>query len=252
LEPEVTRADSGELVVLLEDNHLLAANKPPGLLTQPTERDEDSLETRAREWVRRTKDKPGNVFLHAVHRLDREASGVVLFARTSKALSRLNEEIRARRVEKIYHAWVEGMPPEEEGTLTNWIAHGEHAAKIVKASASGAKQATLAYRALRRIEDLTLLEIRLDTGRYHQIRAQLAAAGCPISGDGRYRSREPTPGRILLHHRRLTVAHPVQKGTVVIEADYPSGWPGRRVSSTTGPPSRRTGRRRPAPRRPAP
>jgi 23S rRNA pseudouridine1911/1915/1917 synthase len=225
----MTGVDFAPLAVLLQDNHLLAANKPPGLLCQPTEREADSLESRAREWVRRAKDKPGNFFLHAVHRLDREASGVVLFARTSKALSRLNEEIRGRRVEKTYHAWVEGLPPAEEGVLTHWLVHGEHSARIAREGAPGAKRASLAYRALRRVEDLTLLEIRLDTGRYHQIRAQLAAAGCPIAGDGRYKSREPTPGRILLHHVRLAFVHPVRKERVVIEADYPSAWPGRRA-----------------------
>jgi 23S rRNA pseudouridine1911/1915/1917 synthase len=239
--PEPARLD-----VLFEDNHLLAANKPPGIVTQPAGGDVDSLEARAKEWVRRTKGKPGAVFLHAVHRLDREASGVVLFARTSKALSRLNEEIRARRVEKIYHAWVEGLPPAEEGMLTSWLAHGEHAARVVREGAKGAKRATLAYRALRRHEDLTLLEIRLETGRYHQIRAQLAAAGCPVAGDGRYGSRAPTPGRILLHHRRLTIAHPVRKEPVVIEAEYPPGWPGRRAAPASPMPVRRPRARREA------
>jgi 23S rRNA pseudouridine1911/1915/1917 synthase len=217
---------TAEVVVLFEDNHLLAANKPPGLLTQPSRSEVDALETRAKEWVRRAKDKPGAVFLHAIHRLDRDVSGVVLFARTSKALSRLNEAIRSRRVEKIYHALVEGLPPEEAGVLEHHLAHGSHTAKVVSATAHGAKRATLAYRALRHVDGLTLVEIRLETGRYHQIRAQLAAAGCPIAGDGRYGSRRPTPGRIALHHRRLTIAHPVTKADVVIEAPYPAGWPG--------------------------
>jgi len=213
------------LDVLLEDNHLLAANKPPGLLTQPSGRDEDSLESRAKEWVRVAKAKPGAVFLHAVHRLDREVSGVVLFARTSKALGRLQEEVRARRVVKVYHALVEGMPPDERGVLEHWLAHGSHKARVVRAGARDGKLSRLTYRCLRHVDGLVLVEVGLETGRYHQIRAQLAAAGCPVAGDGRYGSRAPTPGRIALHQRRFEIAHPVRGGIAAIEAPYPAGWP---------------------------
>ena len=219
------RRVSEDLAVLFEDNHLLAVNKPAGVLTQPSDTVEDSVETRAKEWVRRVKEKPGAVFLHAVHRLDREVSGVVLFARTSKALSRLNEEMRSRRVEKIYHALVEGVPPRESGVLEHWLVHGSHAAKVVPAGSTGARLARLEYRALRHDDGLTLVEIRLETGRYHQIRAQLSEMGCPIAGDGRYGSRHATSGRIALHHRRLTFAHPVRKEPVGIEAPYPAEWP---------------------------
>jgi 23S rRNA pseudouridine1911/1915/1917 synthase len=166
-----------------------------------------------------------------VHRLDREVSGVVLFARTSKALSRLNEEIRTRRVEKIYHALLEGVPLEKNGVLEHWLVHGSHAAKVVPAGSTGARLARLEYRALRHDEGLTLVEVRLETGRYHQIRAQLAEMGCPIAGDGRYGSRRATPGRIALHHRRLTFAHPVRKEMVGIEAPYPAEWPSAWVSA---------------------
>ncbi|MFN8178060.1 MAG: RNA pseudouridine synthase [bacterium] len=230
---------SEDLEVLFEDNHLLAVNKPSGVLTQPSDTVEDSVETRAKEWVRRVKEKPGAVFLHAVHRLDREVSGVVLFARTSKALSRLNEEMRSRRVEKIYHALLEGVPPEENGVLEHWLVHGSHAAKVVPAGSTGARLARLEYRALRHDEGLTLVEVRLETGRYHQIRAQLAAMGCPVAGDGRYGSRRATSGRIALHHRRLTLEHPVRKETVGIEAPYPAEWP----SAWTPVPSPRRARR---------
>ena len=216
---------TGPVEILLEDNHLLALNKPPGLLTQPSGRIEDSLEAQAKEWVRRTKAKPGAVFLHAVHRIDREVSGVVLFARTSKALSRLQEEMRARRVVKVYHALLEGLPPEEIGVLDDWLVHGEHRARVVKAGAKEAKRSQLEYQVLKHLDGLTLVEVLLQTGRYHQIRAQFQAAGCPIAGDGRYGSREPTPGRIALHHRRLEILHPVRKQTIAIEAPYPKGWP---------------------------
>lgn len=214
------------LAILFEDNHLLAANKPPGLLTQPSGRREDSLEARAKEWIRRTKAKPGAVFLHAVHRLDRDVSGVVLFARTSKALSRLQEQMRGRRVVKIYHALVEGLPPHEAGVLEDWLTHGTHRAHVAKPDTRDAKLARLEYRCLRHDDGRTLVEVQLETGRYHQIRAQLAAAGCPIAGDARYGSRHPTPGRIALHHRRLEIEHPVRKEPVSIEAPYPAGWPG--------------------------
>ena len=213
------------LEILYEDNHLLAANKPPGLLTQPSGTGQDSLEAHAKEWVRRAKGKPGAVFLHAVHRLDREVSGVVLFARTSKALARLNEALRARRVEKIYHAVVDGMPPDEHGTLEHWLTHGSHRAEVVREGASGAKLCTLEYRLIQSTGVLGLVEMRLLTGRYHQIRAQLAAVGCPIIGDVRYGSQTATPGRIALHHRRMELDHPVREGRVEIEAAYPAGWP---------------------------
>jgi 23S rRNA pseudouridine1911/1915/1917 synthase len=226
--PAAEPAGSGgapPLDVLLEDNHVLAANKPPGLLTQPSGRAEDSLETRAKERIRRAKAKPGEVFLHAVHRLDRDVSGVVLFARTSKALARLAEEIRARRVVKVYHALVEGVPEDESGVLEHWLVHGSHRADVAPAGTKGAKPARLAYRRLRAVDRLVLVEVRLETGRYHQIRAQLAAIGCPVAGDGRYGSRRPTPGRIALHHRRLEIAHPVREGPIAVEAPYPEGWP---------------------------
>jgi 23S rRNA pseudouridine1911/1915/1917 synthase len=220
---------TAHLDVLLEDNHLLAASKPPGLLTQPSPAEIDSLETRAKEWIRWTKNKPGQVFLHAVHRLDRDVSGVVLFARTSKALGRLQETIRAREVTKIYHALVESMPEREADRLEHWLVHDSHRARVAKPHAADAKLAILEYRVLSHVYEMFLLEVKLETGRYHQIRAQLAAIGCPIAGDGRYGSHHAAKGRIALHHRRLVLAHPVRDEEVVIEAPYPADWPGVRV-----------------------
>lgn len=219
-------AVTAALDVLYEDNHLVAAGKPPGLLTQSSGRDEDSLEERAREWVRVRRDKPGNVFLHAVHRLDRDVSGVVLFAVTGKALSRINEQMRQRRVRRVYHALVSGAPPAEAGRLEHWLAHRRHRAEVVAAGAPGARRCELTYRVLARRGGVSLLEVELETGRYHQIRAQLADAGCPILGDDRYGNREPGPaGGIGLHHRRLELEHPVRREPLVIEAPYPAGWP---------------------------
>ncbi len=220
------RVSEAELDVLFEDNHLLAANKPPGLLTQPAPGDADSLETRAKGWIRRTKQKPGEVFVHAVHRLDRDVSGVVLLARTSKALARLNAAIRARKITKVYHALVESLPERETARLEHWLVHESHRARVAAPHAKNAKLAVLEYRVLKHVYELFLLEVAIETGRYHQIRAQLAAIGCPIAGDGRYGSRHPAKGRIALHHRRLVFAHPVRDEEVAIEAPYPRDWPG--------------------------
>lgn len=219
-------APAPELEVVYEDNHLLAVCKPAGLLTQPSGTAEDSLETRAREWVRVHRHKPGNVFLHAVHRLDRDVSGVVLFAVTGKALSRINEQLRRGAVRRIYHALVADAPPQEAGRLEHWLAHRRHRAEVTTSEARGARRCALAYRTVARRGGVSLLEIELHTGRYHQIRAQLAASGCPVLGDDRYGSGKPWPaGGIGLHHRRLEIEHPVRREPLILEAPYPQGWP---------------------------
>ena len=240
------------LDVLYHDNHLLAVNKPAGLLTQPSGTDKDNLEDRSKVWIKETKNKPGNVFLHAAHRLDQVVSGIVLFACTDKALSRLNADMRAHKFTKIYHAVVSGAPPQSEGSLRHFLTHDDYRAKVAREGDPEAKECLLDYRVittprradnsigganspsepLRRSGSLgeftlpfTLLEIQLHTGRYHQIRAQLAAIGCPILGDVKYGSKVKLPnGAIALHHARLTVIHPVTKEEIVIEAPYPGHW----------------------------
>ena len=229
-------------LILFADNHLLAVNKPAGLLTQDSGTGLHNLEDWAREWVRVDKEKPGAVFLNAVHRIDRAVSGIVLFARTSKALARLNEDVRKRACRKIYHAMVEGIPTASSGELVHWLSHDNHRAMICREVDSGAQKAVLRYRVCRQdrrscsvagIDDpgynknLTLLEIDLETGRYHQIRAQLSAIGCPIAGDERYGAKQKgVDGSIALHHRRLEITHPTLKQAQVIEAPYPkpSNW----------------------------
>ncbi len=211
--------------ILYEDNHLLAVNKPAGLLTQPSGTDRDSLEEQAKAWIKERYHKPGNVFLEAVHRIDREVSGVVLFARTGKALSRMNEQVRARDVCKIYHALLERRPPKDSDELVHFLKHGSHRADVSRAGDPEAKEARLRYRVLRGISGQWLVEIELLTGRYHQIRAQCAAMGCPIRGDAKYGAREGFDGNgIALHHRRLEVAHPVRGDRLVFEAPYPKSW----------------------------
>lgn len=235
-----------KLDVLYHDNHLLAVNKPAGLLTQPSGTNQDNLEDRAKAYIKDVKNKPGNVYLHAVHRLDKAVSGAVLFACTDKALSRLNADMRARRFSKIYHAVVCGTLPQTEGSLKHWLTHGEFRAEVSSADNPDAKECLLDYRVLSSSVDrtsssggnspagnsgptagkTTLLEIQLHTGRYHQIRAQLAALGCPIVGDEKYGSKVKLPGgTIALHHARLTVNHPVTKEDIVIKAPYPQHFP---------------------------
>ena len=219
-------AEELEPLILHADNHLLAVNKPAGLLTQDSGTGLRNMEDWAREWVRVDKNKEGNVFLNAVHRIDKAVSGVVLFARTSKALSRLNEDIRNRDCKKTYHALVEGVPEPPTAELIHWLAHEPHRAEVCRERTQGAQRAVLRYRTLRQLGSLSLLEIDLETGRYHQIRAQLAAIGYPIAGDGKYGAK-PVPGEagIALHHRQLQVTHPTTRSPVGIKAAYPTGVP---------------------------
>ncbi len=231
------------LDVLYHDNQILAVNKPAGLLTQPSGTDKDNLEDRSKVWIKEAKNKPGNVFLHAVHRLDQVVSGIVLFACTDKALSRLNADMRAQKFTKIYHAVVSGTPPQNEGSLRHFLIHDDYRAEVAKEGDPDARECLLDYkvvgtdlRAVRSstggalgesaLPNTTLLEIQLHTGRYHQIRAQLATIGCPIVGDEKYGSKvKLSGGAIALHHARLTVIHPVSKADLVIEAPYPDHWP---------------------------
>jgi 23S rRNA pseudouridine1911/1915/1917 synthase len=201
-------------------------NKPAGLLSQDSGTGLRNLEDWAREWVRVEKGKPGAVFLNAVHRIDRGVSGIVLFARTSKALSRLNEDIRNRNCGKIYHALVEGVPRKPSDTLVHWLSHEHHRAVVCQEGDAGVQRAVLRYQTLRRVGDMSLLEVDLETGRYHQIRAQFSAIGCPIAGDDKYGSKQKADdGSIALHHRRLEVVHPTKKEPLIVEAPYPVGSP---------------------------
>ncbi len=211
-------------LILFADNHLLAVNKPAGLLSQDSGTGLRNLEDWAREWVRVDKNKQGEVFLNAVHRIDKAVSGIVLFARTSKALSRLNEDIRKRNCRKIYHALVESVPQKTKDQLIHSLSHGYQRAEICKEGDAGAQRAILSYRTLRQSGSLTLLEVDLETGRYHQIRAQLSAIGCPIAGDEKYGAKlKAEDGAVALHHRQLEITHPTLKEPVIIEAPYPTG-----------------------------
>lgn len=193
------------------DNHILIVSKPAGLCTQPHDGHADNLLDQAKAWVKKEFQKPGKVFLEPVHRLDTPVSGLVLFARTSKALSRLQEMMRNREIEKTYFAWVEGTLPESEGTLEHLLIHDDHRARVHPEG----KIARLKYKKLEEKSGKTRVEIQLETGRYHQIRCQFAAVGCPVVGDGKYGSKASwKSGEIALHHGRLKFTHPVSRSTM--------------------------------------
>lgn len=217
---------SNQLKIVYEDNHQLVINKPAGLLTQPSGTEQESLEAQAKFWIKEHYQKPGNVFLEAVHRIDKPVSGLVLFARTSKALSRLQGAMREKKSHKLYYALVEGKVIAETGTLEHYLTHDDFQALVVKAGNPEAKLARLHYRVVKWEGSLTLLEIVLETGRYHQIRAQLATTGHPILGDKKYGSRQFfREGEIALHHSLLRVPHPITGEPQTFEAAYPSVWP---------------------------
>jgi 23S rRNA pseudouridine1911/1915/1917 synthase len=196
--------------ILYEDNHLIAVVKPAGMLTQPSGTDQDSLEKNVKAWIKEKYHKPGEVFLHALHRLDRPASGIVLFARTSKALSRLQSSLKNKQTVKKYYAWVEGDLPSKEGHLENYLYHDEYHARVVSPQHKDAKLAKLHYQVVERMGGSTLLDITLETGRYHQIRCQLSHLGHPILGDAKYGSKMPfREGAIALHHYCFEISHPV-------------------------------------------
>jgi len=214
-----------DLQVLFEDNHLLAINKPAGVLVQPDGEELFSLETWGKVYLAEKYNKPGAVFLGICHRIDRPVSGVVIMARTSKALVRLNEQFKNREPKKIYHAVVEGGPQADEEHLVHWLVRNgkTNVSKVqTKESAEGQK-AELRYRVLERGRTLSLVEVELKTGRHHQIRAQLSAIGCPIVGDVKYGARRGLKDKSIgLHAFSLELIHPVAKTTLLIKAPYPA------------------------------
>ncbi|MCA9264209.1 MAG: RluA family pseudouridine synthase [Planctomycetales bacterium] len=215
------------LDVLYEDNHLLAINKRALLATMGAGAGEPSLVNEAKEYLKSKYDKPGNVYLGVVSRLDSFVTGVVLFARTSKAASRLTAQFQSRSVEKTYQALIpQGLRP-ESAELVHWIKKLDSQRRMVvcRPDDRQGKEARLRYRTLDHIGDYSMLEIELLTGRKHQIRLQLSHTGFPIIGDQKYASDQPFPQGIALHSYQLRFEHPVQKFPVVIEADVPYYWP---------------------------
>jgi 23S rRNA pseudouridine1911/1915/1917 synthase len=221
--------------ILYVDNHCLAVAKRAGDLVQADATGDVSLLEEAKAYVCVRYRKPGAAFLGLVHRLDRPVSGVILFARTSKAAARLSRQFRERTVEKTYLAVVEGAPPEREGRLVHFVRGGERRRRVSvsEREGPGARRAELGYRVRERSGGRSLLEVRLVTGVKHQIRAQLSAVGCPVVGDVKYDNRRPparpeplAAGRaIALHAARLVVDHPTKRAPLDLEAPLPVYWP---------------------------
>lgn len=214
------------LNILFEDNHLLFVLKPAGLATQPAAGCETDLETQVKAYLKEKYSKAGNVYLHAVHRLDRLVGGIVLFAKTSKALSRLNEAQRNKKIEKYYLAVCEGSFPHKEGKLEHFLIHDDFKATVGSTQDKEAKLSTLLYEVLGTKNAISLLKITLITGRYHQIRAQLQASNHPIIGDAKYGSHTPfRADAIALYHYKMTLKHPVTQEALTVEAPAPLSWP---------------------------
>lgn len=214
------------MTVLYEDNHIIAVNKTCNEIVQGDKTGDTPLSEIVKAYIKTQYNKPGEVFLGVTHRLDRPTSGVVLFARTSKALTRLNEMFKSHeQIKKTYWAIVQGCPKVPEARLENWLVRNEAQNKsyIAKPHANNAKQAVLEYKTLVRGENYTLLEVDLETGRHHQIRCQLAAIGCPVKGDLKYGAKRSNPdGGICLHARKIEFIHPVKKENICITAPVPN------------------------------
>ena len=209
---------------MFEDNHLIVVNKRPGDIVQGDKTGDAPLSEIVKEYIAEKYDKPGAVFLGVVHRLDRPTSGIVVFARTSKALARLNKMFSERETEKIYWAIVKNVPPKTEDTLTHHLKRNPKQNKSYAhiKEVPDSKKAVLHYKLLKKLDNYYLLEVVLETGRHHQIRSQLSAIGCPIKGDLKYGSDRSNPdGSIHLHAKKLTLVHPVQKEEIGIEAPTP-------------------------------
>ena len=210
--------------ILYEDNHIIAVNKTCREIVQGDKTGDMPLSEMLKIWLKEKYNKPGNVFVGVAHRLDRPVSGVVVFAKTSKALARLNEMFRKGEVKKTYWAIVKQRPPEPEGELVNWLVRNEKQNKsyVYDSERIHAKKAILHYRVIARSENYYLLEIDLKTGRHHQIRCQLAHMGCPIKGDLKYGADRSNPdGGISLHAHSAAFIHPVSKLPLQIVAPVP-------------------------------
>jgi len=211
--------------VLYEDNHIIIVNKRSSDLVQGDGTGDESLDNIVRAYIKEKYSKPGDVFLGVVHRLDRPVSGCVVYARTSKALARMNELFRSKEVKKTYLAVVTERPPEEEGTLTHFIKKNEkqNRSYAFDNEVKESKEASLSYKVIARSESFYLLAVDLHTGRHHQIRAQLSAAGCPIKGDLKYGfARSNDDGSISLLSKQIEFTHPVKKEKIIISAPVPS------------------------------
>ncbi len=210
--------------VVYEDNHIIIVSKSSGEIVQGDKTGDEPLSETVKQYIKEKYQKPGNVFLGVVHRLDRPVSGLVVFAKTSKALSRLNNMFREGEVHKTYWAITKNTPQETEATLTHWIVRNEKQNKsyAYDHEVKNSKKAVLKYRVIGHTDHYALLEVNLMTGRHHQIRCQLAKMGCPIKGDLKYGApRSNADGSICLLSHRVEFVHPVSKEKIVAEAPLP-------------------------------
>ena len=212
------------LQILHEDNHIIVVNKRVGDIVQGDKTGDKPLSEVVKEYLKDKYNKPGEVFLGVVHRLDRPTTGIVVFARTSKALTRLNDLFKNRETRKTYWAIVKNKPQESAATLTHFLVRNEksNTSKAHSKEVNNSKKAILDYKIIATLQNYYVLEIELHTGRHHQIRAQLAAIGCPIKGDLKYGFDRSNPdGGICLHARQLAFTHPVSKENLTIIAPVP-------------------------------
>ncbi|WP_127844677.1 RluA family pseudouridine synthase [Psychroflexus aestuariivivens] len=215
---------SENLQVLYEDNHLIAVNKRPGDIVQGDKTGDKPLSEIVKSYLKTKHNKPGNVYLGVVHRLDRPTSGVILFAKTSKALSRLNKAFAAHDTDKIYWALVKNKPENPSAKLIHYLKRNPKQNKSYAhiKPVENSKKAILNYNIIKNLDNYFLLEIKLETGRHHQIRSQLSAIGCPIKGDLKYGfDRSNKDASIHLHAKTLRLIHPVRKESITFEADLP-------------------------------
>jgi len=213
------------LQVLFEDNHLIIVNKRAGDITQGDKTGDKPLNDVVKEYLKEKYQKTGNVFLGVVHRLDRPTSGVIIFAKTSKALERLNKMLREKQINKTYWAVVKNKPQKKEDTLVSFLKKNpkNNKSTVFQKEIEGAKKAILHYKILKNLDRYSLLEIQLETGRHHQIRAQLSSIGSPIKGDLKYGfNRSNKDGSIHLHARKIGFTHPVAKENILITAPTPN------------------------------
>lgn len=221
---ESNRSTPSNLQIIFEDNHLIVINKRVGDIVQGDKTGDAPLSEVVKQYLKDKYNKPGNVYLGVVHRLDRPTSGIVLFSKTSKALPRLNKMFAQGETKKVYWAVVKNSPPQESGTLTHWLVRNPKQNKSYahEKEVPDSKKAVLDYKILKKLDNYFLLEIDLKTGRHHQIRAQLAAIGCTIKGDLKYGAdRSNKDGGIHLHSRSLVLLHPVQKEPISFLAPPP-------------------------------
>ncbi len=213
-----------QLDIIYEDNHLIVVNKPCGILVQGDSTRDKPLSETIKAYLKVKYNKPGNVYLGVVHRLDRPTSGVIVFAKTSKALARLNKQFKEKTTQKMYWAMVSQKPPKPEDQLVHYLVRNSKQNKSYAHinEVPNSKRSSLSYKLLKSLTKYHLLEIALETGRHHQIRAQLTAIGCTIKGDLKYGAKRSNPdGGIHLHARKLALVHPTTKEEMSFEAGLP-------------------------------